>query len=201
MTTQNETYEALDADLRRGLVSLSAELDPKQLARKKTLEYPRNSQSAIRSLAGIEVCKGLTRLELPGHEITDLSPLRALAKLETLHLHRNPELSDVTPLAELRALQVLYLAQTQVRDLSGLRGHPALNYLSISETPISDITPLVELPKLETVIMRDCKQLVIEAGNANYVAITQLIDRGVDVYLKGNPDVDAYKVGRGVAPS
>ncbi len=43
-------------------------------------------------------------------------------------------------------------------------------------------------------------QLVIEAGDANYVTITQLVDRGVDVNLE-EPDVDAYKVGRGVAPS
>jgi Leucine-rich repeat (LRR) protein len=201
MVTKASTQGALDAVLRRGLVSLSAELDPKELARKKTLEYPRSSQSAIKSLAGIEVCKGLTRLKLPGHAITDLSPLRALTKLEHLHLYNNPELCDVTPLAELRALQVLYLSQTRVSDLSGLCGHPALTYLSVSETPITDITPLVELPKLETVILRDCKQLVIAAGDPNYVAVTRLIDRGVDVYVQGNPDVDAYKVARGVAPS
>jgi hypothetical protein len=198
MATQTETNDPLDAVLHRGLAALSADLDRKQLARKKTLECPRSSQSAIRSLAGIEVCKGLTRLDLSGHEITDLSPLRALVKLETLYLHGNPELSDVTPLAELPALQMLYLAQTRVRDLNGLRGHPALNYLSISETPITDITPLVELPKLETVILRDCKELVIAEGDANYAAITGLIDRGVEVYLKGNPAVDAYKAGRGV---
>jgi hypothetical protein len=188
--------------LRKALRELvDSQLTKADLARPKKLDLSKEELArtldaddlTVNDLKGIEACTGLTELNLADHAIKDVKPLAALHKLKKLYLQYNAKLRDISPLASLTKLQVLYLVGTKVRDLDALRNLQALQLVSLSETPISDITVLEGLEKLSNVVLRDCKKLVVEEGNATYQTITTLIDRGVDVYIDDHPLIEAYK--------
>jgi serine/threonine-protein kinase len=86
----------------------------------------------------------VVRLEFRADQVTDLSPVRALAGLKALHCSAGAggksRLSDLSPLEGLR-LSSLHCDRTQVADLSPLRGMP-LEELSCDDTPVADLTPL-----------------------------------------------------------
>ncbi len=80
----------------------------------------------IRSLAGLEKCRGLAMLDVAGNQIADLEPLTGLARLQFLDLQSN-RVVDVSPLAKVSALQYLHLGENLVSDAAPLAG---LNHLS-----------------------------------------------------------------------
>lgn len=180
-----------DRTLDKAIRKLSRELDPKKLAKAKKLECPRSSSAAVRSLSGIGICKNLTHLDLSGQAITDLSPLRDLTKLTKLYLQNNRELEELGPLERLTKLEVLYLAGTSVRRLDALVGLGALTTLSLSETPVESLAPLEGLGSLSMVVLRDCPNLALERGGADYEIVAGLLRRGVDIHVEGAPEVDA----------
>jgi len=82
--------------------------------------------------------------------VTDLSPVRALARLKVLNCSgsegKQSLLSDLTPLQGL-PLTVLHCPGTRVSDLSPLAGMP-LTYLVCSSTQVSNLSPLRSCPSL-----------------------------------------------------
>lgn len=89
----------------------------------------------------------VTELTLSSEAIKDLSPIRALANLQTLYCggsRTKGALSDLSPLRGM-ALTKLSCINTQVADLSPLRGMP-LEFLSIVGSPVSDLQPLAGAP-------------------------------------------------------
>ena len=82
------------------------------------------------------------------YNITDLTPLAGLTKLEKLSLPQN-QITDLTPLAGMTELKTLYLVQNQITDLTPLAGLTKLEMLYLHTNPITDLTPLAGLTKLE----------------------------------------------------
>jgi eukaryotic-like serine/threonine-protein kinase len=81
-------------------------------------------------------------------EVTDISPVRALTRLETLNIADFPSgkgsLVDLSPLQGM-SLVHLYCGGAKVSNLSPLKGMK-LRTLSAQNNPISDLTPLVGMP-------------------------------------------------------
>jgi len=90
-------------------------------------------------------------VQLAADEVTDLSPIRALADLRRLHCCGSAKgkgrFSDLSPLRGM-PLTTLYCWDTSVKDLTPLQGMP-LKVLLARDIPATDLTPLRELP-LET---------------------------------------------------
>ena len=85
----------------------------------------------------------VTELEFVTDNVTDLSPIRALAGLRKLDCRGNEgkgKLADLAPLKGMK-LTVLNCSSTKVADLAPLKGMP-LTSLSCSSTPLSDLSPL-----------------------------------------------------------
>jgi serine/threonine protein kinase len=93
--------------------------------------------SPVRALPRLESLECTGTVEAPGR-VTDLSPLRGLP-LKTLHVYDNP-VSDLSPLTGM-PLQVLECFRTQVGDLTPLKGMP-LTVLYANGTRIADLSPL-----------------------------------------------------------
>ena len=68
-----------------------------------------------RKWLGHDFFNDVTGVELQGTQVSDISPLAKLSKLEYLYLDHTP-VSDVTPLAKLTKLEKLFIHNTQVSD-------------------------------------------------------------------------------------
>ncbi|MEZ4221223.1 MAG: leucine-rich repeat domain-containing protein [Polyangiaceae bacterium] len=92
--------------------------------------------------------KNLKELFLGPGDVSDLSMLADLTKLETLRASIN-KVEDLKPLAKLTKLDRLDLGRTQVRDVAPLAGLTQLTELALDDTPVSDVSPLGKLENLE----------------------------------------------------
>ncbi|MBN1457377.1 MAG: hypothetical protein JW912_05960 [Sedimentisphaerales bacterium] len=115
----------------------------------------------ISDITGIQYAENLLRLELVHNQITDITELSSLTKLQYLRLD-NPEtgvyyedkmnnISDISSLAGLTSLQLLCLSgNAELSDISYLSGLTNLYELQLYRTQISDISPLIGMTNLET---------------------------------------------------
>ncbi len=125
------------------------------------------SERGIDYLEGVERMPNLTRLNLRGNRITDLSPLATLSRLQSLDLGDNNivDLADVNldTLSRLPELRELTLRDNRgashperpgeherVADLSALAALEALEVLDLSDNHIEDVTPLGRLVRLRS---------------------------------------------------
>jgi internalin A len=90
----------------------------------------------------------LHHLYLGGGELTDLSPIKTLTKIEGLRVSMN-QVSDLSPIAGMLQMDRLDLGRTQVKDLTPLKGMKNMTELMLDDTPVENLTPLAGLTKLE----------------------------------------------------
>ncbi len=88
------------------------------------------------------------------HKLVDLSPLRALSKLQSLVLSTTQELEDLSPLEGL-PLSSLHLHLNKVTSLAPLKGLP-LTSLVISFTPVEDLSPIAGM-RLQKLVLHACR--------------------------------------------
>lgn len=112
-----------------------------------TYLHASNSTGIITHLTGLEHAVNLIWLSISGHDITDLTPIANLDKLERLFMWHNP-ISDITPLTDLINLQVLKAAHCRISDISALRSLSNLTELNLQSNNIADIQPLENLTQL-----------------------------------------------------
>jgi serine/threonine protein kinase/Leucine-rich repeat (LRR) protein len=88
----------------------------------------------------------VVQLELVGHDLTDLSPVRAMSALRDLRCQGKPDclLKDLSPLKGL-PLTTVSFASSRVSDLSPLRGMK-LTGIGVQSCPITDFSPLQGMP-------------------------------------------------------
>lgn len=85
--------------------------------------------------------KTLTKLDLSGQGLTDISPLARLPQLTKLDLGNN-QITNISPLTRLNQLEDLVLDSNQIAHISTLRSLTNLTHLRLSQNEISDITSL-----------------------------------------------------------
>src|SRR4051794_20612376 len=95
----------------------------------------RGAPARIRSLEGVEQLTALNVLDLPGNEISDLTPLHRMSHLGTLTLTDN-QVADLSPLAGMKLFD-LGLSQNPVSDLTPLEDTTTLNALGVAAAQIT----------------------------------------------------------------
>ena len=138
--------------------SVVAYKEEQELARIRTEEATRiraeeariKAQGGPEALARIREAEesGATKLDLTENNITDLTPLAGLTKLEELFLWEN-WITDVTPLAELTLLEELFLQGNKITDITPLAELTGLEELYLEANQITGLTPLAGLTKLK----------------------------------------------------
>ncbi len=103
----------------------------------------------IKNLSGLEHCRSLASLDLAGNQITDLTPLKGLPRLQQLILNTN-KISSVASLNENKALQYLDLKHNQLADISPLKGLTNMSVLYLSDNRLKDVSAITKLPKLHS---------------------------------------------------
>jgi Leucine-rich repeat (LRR) protein len=97
-----------------------------------------------------------TVLDLSGTQVSDLTPIKELTRLQKLDIS-DTKVSDLTPLKGLTSLHKLNLGGTTVSDLTPLKELKGLEDLRLSDTSVSDLTPLKELNKLQVLFLDGTK--------------------------------------------
>ena len=110
------------------------------------------SGEGVSNLTDLEYATNLEELNLRGNAITDLSPLTGLKNLVWLELGANA-IIDISPLAGLTNLEWLSLFKNAIIDISPLAGLTNLEWLALSDNAIADVSPLTGLTNLEEVYL------------------------------------------------
>ncbi len=112
------------------------------------LDLGGNSISDLSALSGaISGLPNLERLILDTNSISDVSAISGFTRLRVLLLYNN-NISDLSPLSGLTNLEQLYLENNSISDVSSLSGLPNLEWLGLSANNISDVSSLSGLPNL-----------------------------------------------------
>ena len=151
----------------------------------------------------------VTRLDLPGRGLTDVSALAELTGLEVLDLHGNA-LADAWPLAGLANLRRLDLSGNRIEDVSALAGLAELEVLLLDGNRVRDVLPLALLPRLarldlsgnrvaDAALLAELRSLARLDLSGNRVADASPLgdlSRLVWLDLTGNPVADVSPLGR-----
>jgi internalin A len=116
------------------------------LQKLSTLMSLRVSLSQVKDLHAIEGLKAMDRLDISHTLIGDdqLKIVGAMANITELMLDED-NVTDISPLANLSKLEKLSLKKTAVKSLAPLAQSKTLKFLWIADTPVSDITPVQPL--------------------------------------------------------
>ena len=90
----------------------------------------------------------VTMLFIKRRDLTDVSSLTGLRKLEVLGLDGN-QLADVSPLAELTQLKLLHLNNNKLTDVSSLAKLTQLKELYLYNNNLTNVSVLARLTQLE----------------------------------------------------
>jgi len=123
----------------------------------KTLDLSSPQYYLIEDYSKFSALLHLKELDLTGHEIKDLSPLRHLSNLEKLVIsHANlrddferNKIEDLSPLRNLSKLKYLNLANNQIKNIDPLSELKNLEFLNLIQNEISDISPISKLTNLK----------------------------------------------------
>lgn len=117
-----------------------------------TVSIIEGKEAGIKDLSGLEKCTALASLTLPGNQITNLTAIKGLERLQFLDVSHN-QISDIGPLAACKGLQYVELTGNQVADVSPLAGIDSLTSLYLAGNKIKDASPLFKLPKVWTLYL------------------------------------------------
>ena len=109
----------------------------------------------IENLKGIEHATNLTWISFSENNVTDLSPLTTLTKLDAIYAWGNRELSDLGPLASLTDLRILVLPVSNISDIRPLAGLTQLEELDLNYNSIENIDALAGLTQLTKLRIND----------------------------------------------
>ncbi len=134
------------------------------------LTYLDANHHGISNLNGLNYATNLTALYLQDNNITNLTPLSGLKKMQYLSLWDNNDVNNLAPLADMNnllsfwahhckikdinvvskftKLQSLHLGYNLVSDVNAIRGLTPLLYLNLSHNHVTDINSLENLTNL-----------------------------------------------------
>ncbi|WP_195513480.1 immunoglobulin-like domain-containing protein [Turicibacter sanguinis] len=127
--------------------SSESDITKKQLS---TLKVANLNGKGISNLEGLQYATNLTLLRLQDNQISDLSPLTNLRKLNYLILTNN-KIQDISALSHLVNLSLLNIASNEIRDLGPLSNLDELVYLYLADNNLYDMTPVTEMEDLEII--------------------------------------------------
>ena len=113
----------------------------------KQTEFVFENIKNVDDLSPLTKMTALTRISLCNTDVTNLTAIRNLNKLETLKIAQT-KITDLSPISFLVNLKEIDLSGSSVTNISSLSDNLGLNVVNISNTHIQDIKPLSSLPSL-----------------------------------------------------
>lgn len=101
----------------------------------------------IKNLEGLQHCTAVMLVDLSDNQITDLSPLAGLNKLQSITLAKNT-IKDIKPLEGLTAVQLLDLSNNEVESLEAVQKMTNLRSLWVADNQLKSLEPIGQLEKI-----------------------------------------------------
>ena len=115
---------------------------------------------SVSNLAGLRAFSRITKLDLTGSHVRDLSELAGLNDLEYLNISQVPTVYGLSQLGQKNRLKVLRFDSNgtqRIDDVSTLRYFPNLTDLSLENQKITDVSAIGSLSKLTTLDLQNNK--------------------------------------------
>jgi len=114
-----------------------------------------NETAELVDLNPLKQLKELHELNIGGcRNITDLSPLGGLVKLETIDFE-DCSVSALSPLRSLAKLETIRASDCPITDISALATLENLRHVDLRGCPVADFSPLLEKPNLQEIVVRE----------------------------------------------
>jgi hypothetical protein len=118
----------------------------------RLVEINYGNEKGITSLEGLQYAKNLEVAAINHNQISDLTPLAGLTKLNWLVLTMN-RITSVEPLRGLVNLDKLYIDHNQIADVGPLAALVKLTSLDLGVNLITDVTPLAGMVNLDWIAL------------------------------------------------
>ena len=156
------------------------------------LSYPHNEkeeQLTDENIKDLSTLTGLTLLNLSHNQITDLSSIKNLTKLDHLSLDDNNNLESLDPIKDLIKLEELSFSLTKVnslKPLENLKNLKTLRFIRLNQYGPEniDLTPLTNLTKLN----------YFDASHANISDVTALKGKTFEALNIDNNKIKDFSV-------
>ena len=106
-------------------------------------------KNKIKEISGIEYCTNVKHLALGNENISDISLLSGLIKLEYLDLNQNYAIEDISSLHNLTHLKKLVLDSNPIKDITSLENLTELEKLYLMFVPVTYFNSLRNLANLK----------------------------------------------------
>ncbi len=137
-------------NLRKLSLSYQNISDLKPLRELAYLENAELKHNPIQDVSPLSQLKSLSVLVIFDTNVSDLTSLRGCTRLSVVDAG-GTQIRSMTALEGLDSLKTLVLDKTQLKTLDNIGTHTLLEQLSIKEAPVLELTPLLDLPRLQTV--------------------------------------------------
>ena len=128
-----------------------ADLKQEDLVNLKTLSVV---NKGISSLEGIQYAENLIELVVSSTDLSDISPLAGLSKLEFLNVS-HCVISDISVISTLPNLKTFQASSNKIVNLPDFSNNPKLSSVVLSQNQIWDISPIATLGHKATFIMQN----------------------------------------------
>lgn len=115
-----------------------------------------------RDIADIKYLTNLTRVELSGNNLTDISVLRSIPSLEEIDATDN-WISDISFMSELPNLKIVVMNNNPISDISVFRNFSTLEKIWLCDTYVTDISYIAKNKGLTEVGFNNCQIYSVEA--------------------------------------
>ena len=143
----------------------------------KSLEVIRKNYNDSSCQVVFSVLYNKKKIDLSSENLSDISILFGLDKLEELILFRN-EISDISTLSYLKNLKFLDLGNNNITDVSSLKSLKNLEQLYLQENSIIDPSPLSSMTSLQI--------LNLEKNQITNFSSLEVLNLGNKLYTSGN---------------
>lgn len=163
--------KALENAIRKEINKETGDIRQEDLLEITSLEIRSNKgEEKIESIEGLQYCINLKDIYLYKQNISDISPLEKLTKLESLTIFGSSiekidalknlkelkvlnltynEVVDITPIKNLNKLERVSFYDNDIEEIDVLKNLKELKVLNLSKNEIVDLTPIENLNKLE----------------------------------------------------
>lgn len=142
-----ESNDATALALKEAIQGASCQDAGSKVANVSTINFSPSKLQKV-NLATLNSLSNLEHVAAYGKEISDISDLAGLLRLEELYLMQN-HIVDISPLQELNQLKYLRLDGNDIVDVSVIGSLKKLEKLGLDDNQISDFTVLAKLPALQ----------------------------------------------------